>query len=51
MTAHPDTSRPRWLPDALAGLALIALWALYFWRLFTPSDADVLSLREGDFSG
>lgn len=51
MTAQPDRSRPRWLPDALATLALVALWALYFWRLFTPIDADVLSLREGDFSG
>lgn len=49
MTAQPD--RSRWLPDALATLALVALWALYFWRLFTPSDADTLSLREGDFSG
>ena len=43
------------LAPALAGgcarAALVALWALYFWRLFTPSDADVLSLREGDFSG
>lgn len=51
MSAHEELSRPRRLPDALAALALIALWALYFWRLFTPNDADVLSLREGDFSG
>lgn len=49
--AHPALPRLRWLPDALAVLALIALWALYFWRLFTPNNADVLSLREGDFSG
>ena len=37
--------------DALAVLALIALWLLYFWRIFTPSDQDALSLTEGDFSG
>ena len=49
--ALPTRSRPRWLADALAALTLVALWALYFWRLFTPNDADVLSLREGDFSG
>ena len=42
---------PAWRTDLLAGLALIALWGLYFWRIFTPSAGDALSLTEGDFSG
>lgn len=37
--------------DMLAVALLIALWVLYFWRLFTPNTADALSLTEGDFSG
>lgn len=51
MDAAPAFYRRRWAPDALAVLALVALWLLYFWRLFTPTAADALSLREGDFSG
>ena len=43
--------RRRVLPDALAVLALMVLWALYFWRIFTPAAQDALSLTEGDFSG
>lgn len=31
--------------------AVIALWLLFFWRLFTPIAADQVSLRQGDFSG
>jgi hypothetical protein len=38
-------------PDAAAVLLLVALWLLFFWRLFTPVYADQASLREGDFSG
>jgi hypothetical protein len=37
--------------DVLATLTLIVLWALYFWRIFTPNGQDALSLTEGDFSG
>ncbi|MBK8028563.1 MAG: YfhO family protein [Chloroflexi bacterium] len=37
--------------DLLAVIALIALWLLFFWRLFTPVRADQASLRSGDFSG
>ncbi len=47
---HPHLRR-RVPLDALAILALIALWALYFWRIFTPAAQDALSLTEGDFSG
>ncbi len=42
----------RWLKlDTLAVLALILLWLLFFWRLFTPNPADQASLKQGDFSG
>lgn len=35
----------------LAVAGLIALWLLFFWRLFTPIAADQASLTLGDFSG
>ncbi len=38
-------------PDALCIVILVALWGLYFWRLFTPNPINQLSLQEGDFSG
>src|SRR5689334_14019615 len=38
-------------PDVLAVLLLIALWLLFFWRLFTPIKEDQASLEKGDFSG
>jgi hypothetical protein len=38
-------------PDTLAVLFLFALWLLFFWRLFTPIQADQASLTKGDFSG
>lgn len=45
----------RWLrlftPDVRAVLVLLALWALFFWRLLTPVEADQASLKQGDFSG
>ena len=41
----------RALPDVLAVLGLVLLWALYFWRILTPVAQDQLSLIEGDFSG
>src|SRR5690606_29715075 len=37
--------------DVLAVLGLIALWLFFFWRLFTPIEADQASLKQGDFSG
>lgn len=37
--------------DVIAVLILIALWLLFFWRLFTPVEADQASLKMGDFSG
>ena len=37
--------------DAIAVLALIALWLFFFWRLFTPIEGDQASLKQGDFSG
>ena len=38
-------------PDLAAIVVLIALWLLFFWRLFTPITADQVSLKQGDFSG
>ena len=46
--SHPRRRIP---PDVLAVLVLVALWVLYFWRIFTPATQDALSLTEGDFSG
>lgn len=36
--------------DALALLALLLLWALFFWRLLTPVTADQASFVYGDFA-
>ena len=37
--------------DLRAIVALLLLWLLFFWRLFTPIAADQASLKQGDFSG
>ena len=37
--------------DVRAILILCALWLLFFWRLFTPIDADRVNIVDGDFSG
>ena len=37
--------------DMVATALLLALWLVFFWRLFTPVTADQASLRQGDFSG
>ncbi len=37
--------------DWIAGAALVVLWLVFFWRLFTPVAADQASLTQGDFSG
>jgi hypothetical protein len=43
--------RRRPSPDAIAILLLVGLWLLFFWRLFTPVEADQASIVKGDFSG
>ena len=37
--------------DAVAVIGLVALWLFFFWRLYTPTLADQLSISQGDFSG
>src|SRR3954451_22305080 len=60
MTIQPENVEERarrvaplrkWRPDGIAVAALILLWLLFFWRLFTPIAADQASLKQGDFSG
>lgn len=42
----------RWAtPDAIAVIVLVAIWLMFFWRLFTPIKADQASIKKGDFSG
>ena len=42
----------RWAtPDAVVVVVLVAIWLLFFWRLFTPIEADQASVKKGDFSG
>lgn len=36
--------------DARALVTLVLLWLLFFWRVFTPIEADQASLKQGDFS-
>ncbi len=40
----------RW-PDGLAIIILLFLWLVFFWRLYTPTTADRVSISQGDFSG
>ena len=51
MRTEPTSGLRRHWHDALAIMALVALWLLFFWRLFTPVAADQASLTLGDFSG
>lgn len=37
--------------DGWAIAVLVLLWALFFWRVLTPIDADKASFKQGDFSG
>ncbi len=37
--------------DLVAIFILIALWLLFFWRLFTPIPGDQAAIKQGDFSG
>lgn len=48
MTRPPKILRSK---DVLAVIALLGLWLLFFWRLFTPIPEDQASLASGDFSG
>ncbi len=42
----------RWVrPDAIVVIILVTIWLLFFWRLFTPIEADQASVKKGDFSG
>src|SRR5262245_90503 len=50
LKAKPEPMASRRL-DALAVVLLILLWLLFYWRLFTPVQADQASLKQGDFSG
>lgn len=45
-----ETGLARYRGDAVAVAALVVLWLLFFWRLFTPVMADQASLKQGDFS-
>ena len=38
-------------PDGIAIIVLVMLWALFFWRVLTPIEADRASFKQGDFSG
>ncbi len=49
MSARWSRLSPR-LKDALALLALTAVWGFFFWRLLTPAAADQLQLRQGDLT-
>ncbi|MDW8350404.1 MAG: YfhO family protein [Anaerolineae bacterium] len=40
----------RWLAAAAPVAALVLLWALFFWRILTPSEADRLTFQQGDFT-
>ena len=36
--------------DAAAVLAIVAMWLLFYWRLFTPSEIDRVQFPSGDFT-
>jgi len=46
-----NLKRFRFSPDGIAVTVLVLVWLLFFWRLFTPVDADRKMLIQGDFSG
>lgn len=43
-------SRRKGMRDALALLVILAVWLLFFWRLFTPVAADRVQFAPGDFT-
>jgi len=38
-------------PDLRAVCLLVVVWLFFFWRIWTPIEADRLTFAEGDFSG
>lgn len=48
ITASHHTRRR--LGAAAPLLALVLLWALFFWRILTPAPADRLTFQQGDFT-
>jgi hypothetical protein len=43
-------SRHRRLRDGAALLVILAVWLLFFWRLFTPVEVDRVQFASGDFT-
>jgi hypothetical protein len=44
------SSRRKRVRDVLALLVILAVWLLFFWRLFTPVTADRVQFASGDFT-
>ena len=42
--------RRSWVRDLAAVLVLIAVWFLFYWRLFTPVEADRVQFQAGDYT-
>lgn len=49
MIVAPHVAR-RWFASAAPLVALLLLWALFFWRILTPQPADRLTFQQGDFT-
>ncbi len=43
-------ARHPWLRDVAVLAVIVAVWLLFFWRLFTPVEADRVQLAPGDFT-
>jgi hypothetical protein len=56
-TSHPrdESESPLTLKpsksDTYAVIALIVVWLIFFWRIFTPITADQATFQEGDYFG
>lgn len=48
--AARHSSRRPFTRDAVAILAIVATWLLFYWRLFTPVEADRVQFPSGDFT-
>ncbi len=40
----------RRFPDSFPIITLVVLWLLFFWRLYTPTSGDRLTISQSDFS-